>query len=42
MDHLIGAANFNGAFEIATDLLADEEVDAPDLALMKRDLIYNK
>ena len=36
MDYLIGAADFNGVYEIAADLSGDGTVDVTDLALLKR------
>ena len=35
MDYLIGAADFNGVYEIAADLSGDGMVDVTDLALLK-------
>lgn len=36
MDYLIGAADFNGVYEIAADLSKDGTVNVTDLALLKR------
>ena len=35
MDYLIGAAQFNGVYEIAADISGDHIVDVVDLALLK-------
>lgn len=38
LDYLIGAADFNGVYTVATDLSNDGRINAVDVALMKRTL----